>query len=358
MEIRADNFQAMLAVFRKFYLAAGVSLEEATLLVWCDGEDLRFIAYHGRVWLVWRVSSPGEVFCGVVQFRNLALLELGGGTEVAGALTVEKKRLLLRLRDVRLEVSIHNGGRAPELDFGLELVWGSEREWYAPSAVPRLRHLRAAVGKDSTRPHLRAWALTWHVGVATDGHRLHLVDLGACLPDGRRNAALPPLLLDAIAVLPGLSFLVSVGEQYFRARSSSGVWTAYAELSSTPFPDWERVLPASDPPPTAFALDISAFEFLAAARYMLSFGLPCNFFFKDMLVMQPVAGSGVWGEARLPCARSFGEPPASMCFNPAYLIDGVENLPGDVISVQGTDPEGPLELRCEGFRAVVMPLKR
>jgi len=358
MKLSKGELHFLTARFKRFFDLAETKVEDRRLLIWAKDSVLRLVAYSSDTWMVWSHEWPGESFAGSVLLGHLAGIgfEAPPGEEVMAE--ASDKRLTLTSARLCCEVPLESKPLEWTTRYQLERVWGDACTVPHTVVIRAMAHAVSAVGQESVRPNLRAAALTGEIVVATDGHRLHTAEFQVPLAEGRSPVILPPLAVRVMAA--GMQFRaprVRIGKQFFHLASGSGMWELYAEFSTASFPNWEAMLSVVG---MDFELEVHTSDLLSALRYGASFRLPVSLFFKGQEIeVQPVAGSGVWGVARLKFTSVSGRPPDAMCFNPWYLIEALAGSVSEVVQVKGTDSDGGLMLSSgDRMFAIVMPMRR
>lgn len=150
-------------------------------------------------------------------------------------------------------------------------------EWHSVG-VTALRQLlevcRPAATKDQTRLHLSSVRIEPDakrgvlIGVATDGHRMHLAQVEApCDGWPTSGITIPARSVDALLAFLGKEAEMSAGNRWLHVRSGSA--TMSMQAIDMAFPPWRQVLPAAKPE-SAVEVDVSALSSAVARAAILA----------------------------------------------------------------------------------------
>ena len=233
--------------------------------------------------------------------------------------------------------------------------------------------VRAALTDDTRAPQLTGVLMVATEGglrlVATDSYRLALRDLEglSALAPGA-EVLVPARALAEIQRLVGSTD--SGGEEgnlIFRHSDLDAVFEIGTVRLTTrllrgPFPDYQRLLPPSYP----FALTTEREEFAAAVRRVRLMvrdakdaTTPVRITFSpegaELTVLTAEAGRAV---ERVD--GTFTGEELTVAFNPTYLLDGIEALRADTVTLQVIDASKPATICGEGedgYRYLLMPVR-
>lgn len=204
--------------------------------------------------------------------------------------------------------------------------------------------------------------------VATDGHRLALVDLENPLAEGEANSkSLVPRkamneLLKLASETPdkeaGVEFAADENHLFFRLGSRLLI----SRKLTGNFPDFERVLPKAH----AHIVEISREELRAAIERVAQFSdersraIKVRFAENEAVVHSSISDSGE-SEENLPV--QYEGPTVEIGFNAQYLLDFLRAVAEPAVAFHFKDAQSAGELRPAGegvnynYRYVVMPMR-
>lgn len=236
--------------------------------------------------------------------------------------------------------------------------------------------VRAALTDDTRAPQLTGvLMLTTGTGlrlVATDSYRLAFKDLaGMSGPSGGNEVLVPARALAEVQRLVGA---LAEGKEsddasplVFRCGELDAAFDlGHVQLTTRllrgPFPDYERLLPPSYP--NSFT---AAKEELAAAlrrvRLMVrdtkDVTTPVRISFTEGGVELTVLTAET-GRASERVDGSYVGEETTIAFNPGYLLDGIDAIRADVVTLEVIDSSKPATVRGEGeddYRYLLMPVR-
>ena len=299
-----------------------------------------------------RVVVPGRLLLDIVRHLPAQQVVLASG-DGPGLLTLEcgASRYSLHTYDP------DDFPRLPEVDHGR--TFGVDRDTFLQAAQ---RVLRAASSDDS-RPVLTGVLVEFAGGVltmaATDSYRMAVrttpleggppEDLTAIVP----ARALSDLVRVAASVEgEGLEIVVEENQVLF---GTGDVWLGARRIEGQ-FPEFRRLLPETfehevSLPRAEFADVIARVEVLAGRS-------PLRLAFAPGELTVPAQTQEV-GEGResLPC--DFRGEPLEIGFNPAFLREGVESIPGDTVLLKLITPLRPglLTGGTDDYWYLIMPIR-
>jgi len=226
-----------------------------------------------------------------------------------------------------------------------------------------LRQVVPAASHDDARPILTGVLMAAEVGglrlVATDSYRLALRDLPGTSVLGEGQQVLVPsrALGELSRVLAG------GGEVQLRLGSTEATFQAGSTRLTTrlidgEFPNYRELIPTSAPN----RLVVGKGQFLDAVRRV-------RLLAREATPIRLTLGAGGVelaavtqdvGEAREDVDAKYEGSEMMVAFNPAFLIDGVEAIPGDEVVLETTDALKPATIRGgEGgdFVYLLMPVR-
>lgn len=228
-----------------------------------------------------------------------------------------------------------------------------------------------AASNDESRPYLcgvyaKAW--TDESGqallrmVATDGHRLALIDrpAGSALDPFREGIIIPKKGLGELkTILDGVEGEFDIVADQGRVFARVGSTDLSVTLIEGTFPNYQQVVPAESPN----GLRIKRGEFLDALRRV---SLLSDQESRSVVLEadgETVALSSAdlrMGEAREEVQGVFSGPPLRIAFNAVYFLDALKAVGGDEVVLSVHDPLSPCLLRSVDdtrFLCVVMPMR-
>jgi DNA polymerase III subunit beta len=299
-----------------------------------------------------QVVVPGRLLLDIVRHLPAQKVELASG-EGSGLLTLEcgASRYSLHTYDA------DDFPRLPEIDHGR--TFGVEKDTFLQAAE---RVLRAA-SRDDSRPVLTGVLVEFADGVltmaATDSYRMAV-----------RTTKLeggPPEQLTAIVPARALSDLLRVSatvggddleivvEENQVLFGTGDVWLGARRIEGQ-FPEFRRLLPDTFEhevtlPRAEFADVIARVEVLAGRSPLRLAFAP-----GELTVSAQTQEVGE-GRESLPC--DFRGEPLEIGFNPAFLREGVESIPGDSVVLKLITPLRPglLTGGTDDYWYLIMPIR-
>ncbi len=215
-------------------------------------------------------------------------------------------------------------------------------------ALPDLSPVAVAMSSDESRPALNGVCIGPGHAVATDGHRLHVIDC-----EGIAEAVIVHRAgIEMLDALPGPLRYAMDGRHV--GIAGDGCVLTIRRIEET-YPTWERVVPTPD----GEGLDVSVAALADAVRRVavLTVG-------KHRLIRCAVAD----GEMRLSCDdadRGGGVvvldvgpcEPCELGFAPRYMLDALAALDVERCRLHMVDQFSPILLAGERVRCVVMPMR-
>ena len=226
-----------------------------------------------------------------------------------------------------------------------------------------LAHCRPAMSTEETRYYLNGVFFERKEAelfvVATDGHRMHTVNIPA--PDGSEN------LPDAIIPRKTVGLIAAMcGEERISLRLSSGKIAVEAgevslvsKLVDGSYPDWRRVVPSSPPllaqfDPRAVASAVERVRVVASEK---THAVKC-IFGKGVLTLEVTSAEN--GQAREKIELDYQGDETVIGFNAKYLVEVLAQIPGEIAAVQMTDGTSPSRW-CKNTGAdrfcILMPMR-
>ena len=299
-----------------------------------------------------RVVVPGRLLLDIVRHLPAQQVTLASG-EGPGLLTLEcgASRYSLHTYDA------DDFPRLPDVDHGR--TFGVARDTFLQAAE---RVLRAA-SRDDSRPVLTGVLVEFAGGVltmaATDSYRMAVrttqleggppEELTAIVP----ARALSDLLRISAAVGgEGLEIVVEENQVLF---GTAEVWLGARRIEGQ-FPEFRRLLPETfehevSQPRSEFADVIARVEVLAGRSPLRLAFTP-----GELTVSAQTQEVGE-GRESLPC--DFRGEPLEIGFNPAFLREGVESIPGDTVVLKLITPLRPglLTGGTDDYWYLIMPIR-
>jgi len=280
-------------------------------------------------------NTPWQLCVSAAALRDvLAVLDAPAlRPEGNGGLRVEQGRIVYRL----------TGMPAAEYP-GLDVA-------HVPAdapALPDLSPVAVAMLSDESRPALGGVCISPGHAVATDGHRLHVIDCeGIAEPVIVHRAG-----IEMLSALDGPLRYAMDGRHV--GIAGDGCTLTIRRIDEA-FPSWQRVVPTPD----GEGLDVSVAELADAVRRVavLSAG-------KHRLIRCSIAD----GEMRLSCddaERGGGVvvldvgpcAPCELGFAPRYMLDALAAMDVERCRLHMSDQFAPILLAGERVRCVVMPMR-
>jgi DNA polymerase-3 subunit beta len=299
-----------------------------------------------------RVVVPGRLLLDIVRHLPAQQVELASG-EGPGLLTLEcgASRYSLHTYDA------DDFPRLPDVDHGR--TFGVDRDTFLQAAE---RVLRAA-SRDDSRPVLTGVLVEFADGVltmaATDSYRMAVrttkLEGG---PPEQLTAIVPARALSdllRISAAVGGESLEIVVEENQVLFGAAEVWLG-ARRSEGQFPEFRRLLPETfehevSLPRSEFADVIARVEVLAGRSPLRLAFTP-----GELTVSAQTQEVGE-GRESLPC--DFRGEPLEIGFNPAFLREGVESIPGDTVLLKLITPLRPglLTGGTDDYWYLIMPIR-
>lgn len=289
-----------------------------------------------------------------------------------GTVTVEGDEQEVRITSGRAEFVV----RVP---VGAEITWLTpmEAESITLPAAPFAEGLRqvvpAALTDDSRAPQLTGVLMVAvDAGlrlVATDSYRLAFRDLQglSALEPGSEVLVPARALVEIQRLIGGDSDRAHSEELIFRHSELDAVFETHGVRLTTrllkgPFPDYERLLPASYPN----AFQVGREELAAALRRVRLMIRDA----KDVATPVRVSFQADGAELTVLTAESgraaervdgqFNGEELVVAFNPNYLLDGIEAIRAETVILEVIDSSHPATVRGEGeddYRYLLMPVR-
>jgi DNA polymerase-3 subunit beta len=298
---------------------------------------------------------PARLFADVV--RNLP------GDEVA----VEGGEATVKVSAGRASFTLHAwlASDFPQTsDFSLEGAFPLAREAF----VATLAKVGRAASRDETRPILTGVLVAVKHDslkmVATDSYRLAVKETRLETPlDGEVQAIVPARALAEVRRLAEAGgaepLRVAVGENQvvFEVPDSSGGVLVASRLIEGQFPSYAQLLPQT----YDHVVRVGRDDLLAAARrvsLLAQKSAPLRLTFSEgTLTMRAITQDVGQGEETLDV--EFSGEPFEIGFNPAFLIDGVEALDDETVTMRFTTPLRPGVISGDGedFIYLIMPIR-
>jgi DNA polymerase III subunit beta len=299
-----------------------------------------------------RVVVPGRLLLDIVRHLPAQQVELASG-EGPGLLTLEcgASRYSLHTYDA------DDFPRLPDVDHGR--TFGVDRDTFLQAAE---RVLRAA-SRDDSRPVLTGVLVEFADGVltmaATDSYRMAVrttkLEGG---PPEQLTAIVPARALSdllRISAAVGGESLEIVVEENQVLFGAAEVWLGARRIEGQ-FPEFRRLLPETfehevSLPRSEFADVIARVEVLAGRSPLRLAFTP-----GELTVSAQTQEVGE-GRESLPC--DFRGEPLEIGFNPAFLREGVESIPGDTVLLKLITPLRPglLTGGTDDYWYLIMPIR-
>lgn len=237
-------------------------------------------------------------------------------------------------------------------------------EWHSVG-VTALRHLlevcRPAATKDTTRLHLCSVRIEPDakrrvlIGVATDGHRMHLAQVEApCDGWPTSGITIPARSVDALLAFLGKEAEMSAGNRWLHVRSGSA--TISMQAIDMEFPPWRQVLPVANPE-RAVEVDVSALSSaVARASILAKEATGASFELGDDGLL--VTSKDDQGREMVAEVEARGAP-FSLRLNPAYASAALDAMDTDTCKLQVSAPLDPVLMTSTSgaVTVVLMPMK-
>jgi len=231
--------------------------------------------------------------------------------------------------------------------------------YHAPSLASALTFVIPAASIDETRYHLNGVLLNQDKMVSTDGHRLHLE---ADLPSvGEASYIIPRAAALAVLTLAKGAKGGNVVAKFGAALASftDGATTVMVKLIDAQFPPYEQVIPKADY--CAQGVTAKRGGFLSALKAATALANSRTFGVKlcangDACSVE--ADNPDVGETRAPFAgKCRGGNPWRIGMNGRYLIEAVESLSANDITVLSDSELDPIRIDDGPRTAVIMPMR-
>ena len=299
-----------------------------------------------------RVVVPGRLLLDIVRHLPAQQVELKSG-DGPGLLTLEcgASRYSLHTYDA------DDFPRLPEIDHGR--TFGVDKDTFLQAAE---RVLRAA-SRDDSRPVLTGVLVEFADGVltmaATDSYRMAVrtTNLEGGPPEQLTAIVPARALSDLIRISAalggeGLEIVVEENQVLF---GTADVWLGARRIEGQ-FPEFRRLLPDTfehevSLPRAEFADVIARVEVLAGRSPLRLAFAP-----GELTVSAQTQEVGE-GRESLPC--DFRGEPLEIGFNPAFLREGVESIPGDTVVLKLITPLRPglLTGGTDDYWYLIMPIR-
>ncbi|PTQ12940.1 DNA polymerase III subunit beta [Sphingomonas oleivorans] len=334
-----------------------------------------------------RAGSAEATFL-IPDYRSIiGAVKAGGGSDV----TLEPAEGKFALASDTLSVEVVSNIAADDFPLSGQLI--AHDEFTATLSHEQLRSLRriaASISKAETRYYLNGIYLhhidgTTFRAVATDGHRLSVIDLEIPDASGALEGIIIPrkairLLLEMIgnkagAADPGIAFRVGTGmlrnredstaperkgvsRAHFSLRAGNASVTLATKLIDGTYPDYARVIPSESGRSFLF----KSAEFRRALE-AVSFGskdvraVRLDFDSEGATVSAKYV-SGIASAVRISCQHS-GEP-WEVGFSGSHLIDMIDAAGGDEFVLSAADATGPALIKNPAdpdWTGVLMPCR-
>lgn len=220
----------------------------------------------------------------------------------------------------------------------------------APKQLARVTH---AASTASSKPALRGVALVDGWAVATDGQRLAAVRLPLALDE---QIIVPASALATLERLHGGDSPVGVATDGQRLTFEGSTWKVTTTLLADEFPDWQAVIPKQTKPAMVTYRD----QLLTALKKIRVVAG------KDDLKKVHIEQHDddylrIWAE--LPdVGKQHGLAQGRIAhplvaFNLAHLTNAVIHMVKDTVEIEMATPHEPAVMRCDGYLALVMPIR-
>jgi DNA polymerase-3 subunit beta len=312
-----------------------------------------------------RVEQPGATTVSAHVLHDI-VRKLPDGAEVALQREPEKERLMITAGQARFSLQTLAADDFPDLTAG---ECTSTFELTAADLARLLERTRFAISTEETRYYLNGIYLHTAIGdngpvlrsVATDGHRLALVELPR--PEGAEG--MPGVIVPRKTVHELNRLLADGGSNVGIALSAAkirfeiGTVTLTSKLIDGNFPDYGRVIPRGNDR----VLEVPNAEFMSAVDRVATISSDRARAIKlsiadaelTLSVTNPEGGSAT---EKLPV--TYNSTPIDIGFNARYLLDISGQLATDKARFLMADPSAPVMIR-DGDDAstlyVLMPMR-
>lgn len=225
---------------------------------------------------------------------------------------------------------------------------------YAPS----FESLLCAVSQDETRFNLAGVHLDVeaHRLVATDGHRLHMVDVRGVSGDPKKSWIIPAKALRLLEAAKPKREDVELHFANRRIWGASGEYRIACEEPAAEFPDYRQVLPKD----YEITARIERKAVLALLERSAAFrterargGIKVKLDALGVVFTCSNPGLGTFTE-RLDCETKGA---AITGFNGRYLVDMFESCTSDTVTLEVKDEFSPAQVRDGDLTCIVMPMR-
>jgi len=236
----------------------------------------------------------------------------------------------------------------------------------AGTLAEALRQVVRASSNDDARPLLTGVLLTGAAGglrlVATDSYRLALRDL-----EGAEGVVGEEDILVPARALTELQRLIGPGDE-----GSVGVTTSGAEITfkvanvsistrliSGTYPDYRQLIPESYPNTLHLGKESLAGALRRVKLLVRDNTTPVRLSMRQGGVDLKVVSQEV-GEGNETVDGDYSGEDLVIAFNPAYLIEGIEAVPGDEVIIETSDATRPATVRsgeADSYRYLLMPVR-
>ena len=284
-----------------------------------------------------------------------------------GAVTVEADEEDVRISSGRYHSTLRMlpVGDFPRLPFVADQgVEGQSVTLSGADFADALRQVVRAASSDDARPILTGVLMTAEEGrlrfVATDSYRLAVRDLSGAdvLREGQK-------VLVPSKALVELQRLLSSGEevslrlgQHDATFEVSGVKLT-TRLIEGEFPNYRQLIPSAYPNRLVVVKDALLFALRRVKLLVRDATTPVRMALRSDVIDLTVVTAEV-GQASEEVDAKYEGTEMTVAFNPAYLIDGIEAIPGEEVLIETIDALRPAVVRApEGdeFLYLLMPVR-
>lgn len=221
-----------------------------------------------------------------------------------------------------------------------------------------------AASSDDARPILTGVLLAAHAGglrlVATDSYRLAVRDLpGTSVLAEGQHVLIPSRALQELARVLGSDETLSVRLGEREASFEVGGTRLTTVLIEGEFPPYERLIPQAQPNRLTVGRD-ALLEAVRRVKLLAREATPVRLSMSSD-GLELVAVTQDVGQAHESLDAKFeGGEPLTVAFNPEYLLQGVEVVPGDEVTIETVDQLKPALLRAPAhpeFLYLLMPVR-
>jgi DNA polymerase-3 subunit beta len=296
------------------------------------------------------VVAPGRLLTDIVR-----ALEPGAVTLEAG----EEDELRITSGRSQFSVRTHPSGDFPRVPSPN----GNEVDLPVAGLAEALRQVVRAASSEDSRPILTGVLLASHEGglrlVATDSYRLAMRDLsGVGVLDADQQVLVPSRALGELGRLLGdgerVEFRLGSHDASFRVGSVR----LTTRLIEGQFPNTSALIPSTYPNRLTVGRE-ALLEAIRRVKLLARDLTPVRISLRpegiELSVVTPE-----WGTATEDVDAKYEGAEMTVAFNPAYLIDGVEAIPGDEVVLYLVDALKPATLRptdSEEYLYLLMPVR-